>query len=229
MSVVLIVGASSGLGAACAFKFAHAGMTIVGAARRWERVATAISQLPAADPSHLAVPLDVQSCVQIETVCRDLVARELVPDIVLYTAGVNRFGPLAEIGADAWDEAYAVNVRGAYLLCRELAPNLRRGAKILLVGSTAALDPFEEGTAYCSSKAALHALAVVLRRELSQRDIGVTLVVPGSMNTEFWKTPRSDAASLLDSGSVADLILALTRMPPAAITTDVVIRPPQEL
>jgi short-subunit dehydrogenase len=86
--------------------------------------------------------------------------------ILVYCAGINQYGLLDEHNDDAWQQTFAVNAKGAFDICTVFVPHMREGSRIIIVGSTAGLQPFEGRTIYCASKAALHAFAIALRHEL---------------------------------------------------------------
>lgn len=223
--IALVIGASSGVGAACMRYLAQAGYSIIGAARRVERIRSQLVQLPRSEPSHEALTLDVTSRDDIYELVADLVDRNRVPETIVYCAGVNQYGLIHEFDKEAWNQAFAVNTKGAFDVCAVFLPHLCRGSSIIIVGSTAGLDPFEGGTIYCASKAALHAFAEALRRELRSQGIRVCLVIPGSINTEFWDVERPDAQDLLSAESVAQLITAAALTPEKTEISEIVVRP----
>ena len=223
--IALIIGASSGVGAACMKQLAQAGYSVIGAARRVDRVRTQLVRLPGEKDCHEALTLDVTSRDDIDELVGDLVARNRVPHTIVYCAGVNQYGLIQEFDKDAWNRTFGVNTRGAFDVCAAFVPHLYKGNSIIIVGSTAGLEPFEGGTIYCASKAALHAFAVALRREVRSQGIRVCLVMPGSINTEFWDVERPDAQDLLSAESVAQLITAAALTPDQTEISEIVVRP----
>jgi hypothetical protein len=226
--IALIIGASSGLGAACVTTFARAGFSVLGAARRVERIREVIDRLDIEVGTHEALRLDVRRRDEVGSLVAELVRVNRVPRVIVYCAGINKYGPLEEMDPEDWDDTFAVNARGAFYVCKEFATHLKSGSRIIIVGSTAGLDPFEEGAIYCASKAALHALAISLRKELNPRNIFVSLITPGSMNTEFWAAGRPDSGSLLSADAVSQLIAAVALTPEGNCVTDLTIRPAKE-
>lgn len=223
--IALVIGASSGVGAVCMRYLAQAGYCIIGAARRVENIKSQLLQLPQSDLSHEAFKLDVTSRDSIYELVDDLVSRYKVPNTIVYCAGVNQYGLIHKFDKNAWNQAFGVNTKGAFDVCAAFVPHLSKGNSIIIVGSTAGLDPFEGGTIYCASKAAVHAFAVALRRELRSQGIRVCLVMPGSINTEFWDTERPDAQDLLSAESVAQLITAAALTPEKTEISEIVVRP----
>jgi 3-hydroxy acid dehydrogenase/malonic semialdehyde reductase len=226
--VAMIVGASGGVGSACVSSLAQAGCTVIGAARRVQRIREQLSQLEKPEMPHEAFELDVTSRSHIEMLVAKLLSRSKMPSILVYCVGVSRFGLLGEQGDDAWQQTFAVNVRGAFDVCAAFVPHMREGNRIIIVGSTAGLQPFEGGTIYCASKAALHAFAIALRKELRPRKISVSLVIPGSIATEFWRGSRPDFDKLLTADLIGQLIAATAMAPTGSEISEIVVRPLQE-
>lgn len=228
-NIALVIGASSGVGSACLNSLSRAGCTVIGAARRVERIREQLSKLPKTEPSHEGLELDVTSVENIKALAEELFSRSMIPNILVYCAGINQHALLDEHGDGAWQQTFAVNAKGAFDICAVFIPRMREGSRIIIVGSTAGLQPFEGGTIYCASKAALHAFAIALRHELRPRNMTVSLVIPGSMSTEFWKQPRPDFDKLLSADIIGQLIATTAFAPSGSEISEIVIRPLQEL
>ncbi|HEX6370746.1 MAG TPA: SDR family oxidoreductase [Longimicrobium sp.] len=222
----VVVGASSGVGAACLPRLAAAGFRVVAAARRDGEAAARLAGLAGC---HAARRVDVTDPESVAALAAWLVAEGRVPRVLVYAVGVGCFAPLEEHDAATWDRVFRTNVRGAFEVLARLGPHLERGSRIVLVSSTAARAPFEGGAAYCASKAALDALARVARLELAPRGILVSVVAPGTIDTPFWPRPRADADVILTAGAVADAVCFLAAQPEHAIVTDLVLQPEKEL
>ena len=227
-NIALVIGASSGVGAACMEHLSQAGFSIIGAARRVERIRSQLNLFHETKLFHEAVKLDVSCREDIDRLATDLVSRAKVPNIIVYCAGTNKYGLIHEFDRNSWNNAFATNTKGAFDICAAFVPYLSKGSHIIIVGSTAGLHPFEGGTIYCASKAALHAFAVALRRELRPQGIKVCLVIPGSINTEFWDTKRSDAQDLLSANDVAQLITTAALISDKAEISEIIVQPLQE-
>lgn len=225
----LVVGASSGVGFACIKSLSQSGFSVMGAARRVDRIKTGIDSLQDNDAQHEAVYLDVKDETNIRNLTEDLQSRKMIPDVIIYCTGVRHYGLIDEIEKDSWFDVFAANVKGAFDLCASLVPLIKDGSKIIFVGSTAGLKPLEGGSVYCSSKAALHALALSLRDELRPRNISVSLIIPGTMNTEFWDTKRPDADDLMSPEFIAQLIATTANAPTKSEISEIVVRPITEI
>ncbi|SPT64007.1 MULTISPECIES: SDR family NAD(P)-dependent oxidoreductase [Actinomadura] len=185
--VALVTGASRGIGRSIALTMAESGWHVVATGRDREGLAATAAQIVAAGGHADVHTVDVSN----EASVRGLVAA-LADDGAHPVALVNNSGvggpsmPLWEIEPDAWDEAFAVNVRGVYLLCRAVLPlMIERGTgSVVNVGSVTAKNPLAHRTPYAASKAALIGLTRTLALDAGPHGIRVNLVSPGAVTGE---------------------------------------------
>lgn len=183
--IALVTGGAGGIGTATARHLIEAGARVVIADLD---VARARSVAEGFGNSAIPVQLDVTSELSwIEA--RDSVERVWGPcDILISNAGVAYAGTLDTISPDAWRWVYEVNVVGSLHAVRTFLPGMKQRnqkAHITLVSSVTALHALPEHGAYTSSKAALLNFASVLKRELDNTQIGVSVLCPGVVNTEI--------------------------------------------
>jgi len=169
--VVIVTGAASGLGAVYCRELAAAGCTVVGA------------DLAPVDDVDLAVELDVTHRASTEELARQVVERfgridALVNNAAVYSTIVKK--PFEEISDDEWDRVLAVNVKGAWLCARAVAPAMRRQGrgKIVNVSSTTVPTAPPGFAHYVASKAAIVGLTRALARELGVDGICVNTLTP---------------------------------------------------
>lgn len=224
--LALIVGASSGLGLACIKSFSEKGYNVIGVARRNNKIA---EYMELNSISGFSSKLDVRNIEDIEDLCKQFEKNKQWPNAIIYCAGINHYAALDSMSEDDWNNAFHTNVRGAFTLLRKLVPSISNGSRIVLVGSTAGLNPFEWGTIYCATKTALHGFASALREELRPRKISVTLFMPGSMPTDFWSKEREDKDELLPVDYAAELIVHAVEAPPQAEVSEIIVRPLTEI
>ena len=184
---VIVTGASSGIGEACALAFAREMRPLVLGARRsdrLEKVAAACREAGA--PKVLALPLDVRSAA---SVLRFAAAAEAeAPEVLINNAGAALGkAPLASITDQDLDGMLETNVTGLVRVSRAVLPGMiaRRRGHLVNLSSIAALQEYEGGSVYCASKAAVRSISRVLRLELLGTGIKVTEVAPGGAETEF--------------------------------------------
>lgn len=181
--VVIITGASEGIGAATARVFAAAGARLVLAARS----RAPLERLAATLPEALAVPTDVSDPAQ----CRALVAAARDHfgrvDLLINNAGVGLVGPTAELSTADLERVMAVNLFGPLWLMQAVVPQMRAQGRgqIINVSSVLAEQPLPYLGGYAASKAALERLSEALRMELRGAGVTVTVVRPGSTRTDF--------------------------------------------
>ncbi len=173
----LIIGASSGIGLACARHLAREGSAVVAAARDKARLAAAFPNLPA----EARVAVDI-------TVAADRVRLAgVVPMLegLVVSAGGNAPAPAAALTEERLTELTDVHLHAPLLLLAALlkAKKLRKGASVVWIGSVAALSGEPGNTAYTAAKAGLMATVRPLARELAPRGIRVNAVVPGLVDT----------------------------------------------
>jgi NAD(P)-dependent dehydrogenase (short-subunit alcohol dehydrogenase family) len=185
LRTVLVTGASSGIGAACAAQLARHGWRVLAGVRR-EGAAPAGTD---------EVLLDVTDEAQIKAVA------ERVDELqgLVNNAGIARAAPVEFVPLDALREQLEVNVVGQVAVTQALLPALRRArGRIVFVGSIAGKSALPFLSPYAASKHALEAIADSLRVELAPWDIGVTIVEPGSIKTPIWTRSAAWADELLE-------------------------------
>jgi short-subunit dehydrogenase len=182
MPVVLITGASSGIGAATARRLGRAGMVIVLAARRTDELAVVARDIEANGGAAVVAPTDVRKAGDIAALVDRAAAVNGRIDVLVNNAGVG--GAASILADDAMvDEMLDVNLRAPIRLMRAVVPFMKRqgAGAIVNIGSVAG----EVGIAgtYSATKFALRGLTDSVRRELAGSGIGVTLIEPGFIAT----------------------------------------------
>lgn len=186
---VLITGASSGIGEACAREFASNGHPLVLTARRRERLESLASELRQKHGVSVTVlQLDVTRREDIQALLNtqgDLLERI---DVGVVNAGLARgLDPLQDARAEDWESMIDTNLKGALWTTELLLPffKKRNSGHIVFMGSVAARWMYPRGNVYSATKAAIHALAESLRLDLLGSGIRVTTIAPGLVETEF--------------------------------------------
>jgi NAD(P)-dependent dehydrogenase (short-subunit alcohol dehydrogenase family) len=173
----LVTGGGSGLGAAIASHLAGAGARVVLAGRR----ATALEETAAwIGPAARAEVCDVTDPDSVEALAGRLGDEEI--SIVVNNAGVpGPVAPLVEIRPEEWDDVFAVNVRGTYLVCRAFLPAMlaRGDGDVVNVASVSGKRPLTRRTPYCASKTAVLGLTSTLAFETGPAGVRVNALSPG--------------------------------------------------
>lgn len=179
---VLITGASSGIGLACASRLAALGYRVLAGVRS----AVASEAVRAVAPGITPVILDVCQPSSILDAVGVLGGEPLVG--LINNAGVAAMGPLELVPVNAWRFQFEVNVIGLVSVTQACLPQLRRGrGRIVNIGSVAGRSALPGSGAYDSSKFALEGLTDALRMELRQFGISVSLIEPGAIATGIWQ------------------------------------------
>jgi NAD(P)-dependent dehydrogenase (short-subunit alcohol dehydrogenase family)/pimeloyl-ACP methyl ester carboxylesterase len=190
--LVLVTGAGSGIGRATAFAFAEAGARVIAVDRDAEsasRTAELSRALGAADA--WAETVDVSDEQAMEKLAAKILAERGVVDVLVNNAGIGMSGSFLETTPEDWRKVLDVNLWGVIHGCRLFGRQMAdrgQGGHIVNTASAAAFQPSKSLPAYSASKAAVLMLSECLRAELAGRDIGVTAVCPGLVNTNITST-----------------------------------------
>ena len=184
--VVLVTGASSGIGAAVAREFARQGADLVLAARRLPRLVDLAAEVRATGRRALAVSCDVTEDGAVEEAVRQALEAFGRLDVAVANAGFGVVGPFERLTLDDYRRQFETNVFGVLRTTSAALPALRQSqGTLVIVGSVSAHVPTAGASAYAMSKAAVHAFAGSLRGEVLAAGVGVVLVSPGFVESEI--------------------------------------------
>ena len=190
----VITGAGSGLGAAMTDAFAAEGMRIVALDINREAAESVAQRLEAAGSEALGRSVDVADRAALDAVAADVAERFGSCNVVAANVGVMQFGPLENITAEDWQWLLSVNVVGTANTVNAFLPLLRAAdgpRHVVLTASMAALVPSPRQGAYITTKFAVMGYGDVLRQELADDGIGVTVVFPSGMMTTHLESSRA--------------------------------------
>lgn len=193
--VICIVGASSGIGRATAIQCAQAGMRVVVAARRLDRLEELVSELNGAGRQALAVQCDIANEADSQSLIDQCVDRFGRVDAVLANAGYGHEGSIVDLSDQALRQIFEVNFFGTVRVTRAAVATFRKQGQGHLLITSSCLSRFTLPyfSAYSATKAAQTHLARALRLELEHEGIEVSVVHPITTRTEFFDT-ASDVA-----------------------------------
>jgi 3-hydroxy acid dehydrogenase / malonic semialdehyde reductase len=187
--IVLVTGASSGIGQACARAFAGLGARLIIAARRADRLRLLATELKRAHHADiLRLTVDVRDQRQVMKSLAGLPKGWLDIDILVNNAGLSRgLEKLHEGRLRDWDEMIDTNIKGLLYVTRAVLPGMvaRNRGHIVNIGSIAGHEVYPAGNVYCATKHAVRALNKAMRIDVFGTDIRVTGIDPGMVETEF--------------------------------------------
>jgi NADP-dependent 3-hydroxy acid dehydrogenase YdfG len=233
--IVLITGASSGIGAATATAFARNGARLILAARRLDRLQRLAADLRV---DAQLVQLDVRDRAAVHDAIAAIPDEFAAIDVLVNNAGLSRgLEPFHEAAEDDWEEMLDTNVKGLLFVSRAVLPDMvKRGrGHIVNVGSVAGHETYPGGNVYCASKAAVRTLNKALRLDLLGTGVRVSSVDPGLVPTEFSEVrfhgDRERAAKTyentrpLSASDVAEAIVWCVSRPPWVNVEDMILMP----
>ena len=229
--VAVVTGAGRGIGAAIASRLAALGATAVLCGRTQSSLdATARSILDAGGKVEV-IPCDVTVLHQLEYTAARVDTTYGRLDILVNNAGVARFSePLHNLLPEDWDRILNTNLRGVYFAIRAFAPLMIRayGGHIINISSLAGKNPLRDGAAYAASKWGLNGLTYSVAEELRNHNIRVSVVCPGSVETELGPHTGKDPSKMLQPDDVAHAVAALVTQAPRSFMSEILLRPTQK-
>ncbi|WP_333609809.1 SDR family oxidoreductase [Pantoea piersonii] len=195
--VILITGASSGIGAGIARELATSGAILLLGARRVDRLQALAAELEQQGAEVAVAALDVTSRVSVQQFAEVALQKWGQIDVMINNAGVMPLSPLASLKVDEWDQMIDVNIKGVlYGIAAVLPPMLAREAgHIINIASIGALSVSPTAAVYCATKFAVRAISDGLRQENTQ--LRVTCIHPGVVESELATTITDPAAAAL--------------------------------
>jgi NADP-dependent 3-hydroxy acid dehydrogenase YdfG len=199
-TVALVTGASSGIGAATATRLAADGAAVAILARRRDRLDEVASTIEAAGGKVLVLETDVTDQTQAQSAIEQTVAELGRLDVVVNNAGIMLLGPALDTPVEEWERMVALNVLGALYVTHAALPHLVRAADdsprgvadIVNVSSTAGRVARPGAGVYSLTKFGIAAFSESLRQELITRRVRVSVVEPGTVDTELVSHLRDD-------------------------------------
>jgi NADP-dependent 3-hydroxy acid dehydrogenase YdfG len=237
--VAIITGASSGIGRATALALAERGLRLSLLARSAEKlaqVAEEARQRGASEVSHCVC--DVRDEAAVNQAVAGTLERYGQIDILINSAGLSLNGEVDGYALDDWRTVLDTNLTGTFLTCRAVLPAMKRqgGGQIINISSGAGRNGIKQMAAYCAAKFGVIGFTEALGLEVRNYNIRVSVLLPGSVATDFSRVARraaehGGAAAVHEIGyamtaeEVASVIAAMLEQPPQAWLSEVVLRP----
>ncbi len=226
----VVSGATEGIGRAIAEQLGRRGARLALCARTGPKVAAIVEHLTAAGITAVGQPCDVADEAAVGRFA-EYVREALGPvDVLVNNAGLAHGGPVVETTAAAFDETFAVNVRGTFLMTRAFLPDMlaRGSGHVVNIASLAGRNPVPNAAAYSAAKHAVLGFSKSLFAEVRRQGIRVTAICPGSVVTPFFE--KSGMAlehpdRKLRPEDVADTVIAALQLPDRALVSELDVRP----
>lgn len=233
--VVVITGASSGIGEATARLLADQGAHVVAGARRIGRLEALAADIRTAGGSIAYQQLDVTELVQMQRIIGLAYEQFGRVDVVINNAGVMPLSPLEALKIEEWNRMIDVNIRGVLHGIAAALPNMKEqgSGHFINLASIAAYEVSPSASVYCATKSAVRAISEGLRQEAGQH-IRVTLVSPGVTESEIAETITDEGARelmktyrrvKLPVSAIARGIAYAIEQPPGVDVNELIIRP----
>lgn len=237
--VVLITGASAGIGRSCAVAFAREGARLILAARRLQKLEDLAAELDLRLGENIFfLDFDVRDQPAVERGVKDLPVAWSAIDILVNNAGLSRgLDKLYEGKLEDWEEMIDANIKGLLYVSRAVIPGMveRGRGHVINIGSIAGREVYPGGNVYCATKFAVDALSKGMRLDLSGTGLRVSQVSPGMVETEFSLVRfRGDSERAekvykgftpLSPNDIADAVVYCATRPPHVNVSDMLVMP----
>lgn len=235
--IVVITGASSGIGEATAKKFAKNGDNLILLARRIEKLENLKKEILSENDVNILIDkLDVRNKEDVFNFFNNLKEEWKNIDILVNNAGLALgLSPIYEGNIEDWEIMVQTNIMGLLYVSRAILPEMvkRKKGHVINLGSIAGREVYENGNVYCATKHAVHAISEAMRIDLLPYNIKVSNVAPGTVNTEFstvrFKGDKQRAEQVyvgynsLMAEDIADAIMYVSNLPKNVNVNDILV------
>jgi NAD(P)-dependent dehydrogenase (short-subunit alcohol dehydrogenase family) len=225
----VVTGGGRGIGGAIAKRLASLGAQVVLCGRTLAPLERTRDQITEEGGKAAAFTVDVAAWASVS----DLAARVKREfgnlDILVNNAGVGSFStPLHQLEPEEWDRVINTNLRGVFYMIRAFVPLLNSGAHIVNISSLAGKNALPNGAVYAASKWGLNGLSYSVAEELRGQGIRVSVVCPGSVDTELSPHAGKAKSKMLQPDDVAHAVAAIVTQQPQSFMSEVLLRPTQK-
>ncbi|MEO5654195.1 MAG: SDR family NAD(P)-dependent oxidoreductase [Marmoricola sp.] len=245
-TVVLVTGASSGIGQAAAVSLAARGAAVALVARRTDRLEELAASIRDQGGTALTITADVTERAQAESAVATTVEELGRLDTVVNNAGVMLLGPILEAPVEEWEKMVALNVNGLLYVAHASLPHLleaaesgpRRVADLVNISSVAGRVARNGSGVYNATKHAVGAFSESLRQEVTRRHVRVSLVEPGAVDTELASHNRPEVQETmkqrfadmerLEAVDIAEAIEFVVTRPRRVAVNELLVRPTEQ-
>jgi 3-oxoacyl-[acyl-carrier protein] reductase len=227
----VVTGAGTGIGASVAAKLAKLGASIVLAGRTRSSLEGVAKEITASGGSAEIFVCDVTDLDSVNALGKFVQKKFGILEVLVNNAGVRgTAGPLHELPPASWDAVMNTNLRGVFYCIRALAPLMiqAKSGHIINISSLAGKNALPEGAAYSASKWALNGLSYSVAEELRGFNIRVSVICPGSVDTNFSPHTGKAADKMLQPEDVAHAVEMVVTQAPQSFVSEILLRPAQK-
>ncbi len=226
--VAVVTGGGHGIGAGIARRLAQLGATAVICGRNRASLDQAATSIRNDGGRCEPIECDVTNLRSVESLATHVRERLRRVDILVNNAGVGSFStPLHELPPEQWDRVMNTNLRGAYYCIRAFAPMMIQASfgHIVNISSIASKNPLPKGAVYAASKWGLNGLSYSVAEELRAHNIRVSVVCPGSTQSDLSPHAGKDSGKMLKPEDIAHVVETIVTQSPQSFVSEVIIRP----
>jgi NADP-dependent 3-hydroxy acid dehydrogenase YdfG len=235
--VVVITGASSGIGESTAKLLARQGAKVVLGARRTDRINAIVHEISSEGGEAIGFAVDVTKRAEVEALVQRAIDGFGRLDVIVNNAGIMPIAPMQDLKVEEWDRQIDVNIKGVLYGVAAALPHMQKqkSGHIINIASVIGIKAFAPGgTVYGATKAAVRMLTEGLRMELHSQNIRCTIISPGAVATELPESSSEEATRqnlrefykmAIPANSIANAITYAIEQPNEVEIDEVVIRP----
>ena len=223
----VVTGASRGIGRAIALRLGRMGASVAICARKHADIEHTAASFREEGIRALPIVADVTLAGDVERLIERTSAEFGEIDVLVNNAGIGLFGSFYERSESDWDTVLDTNLKAVFLTSRAVAARMIRSGSghIINISSLASKSAFSGGALYCASKWGLMGLTACMAEDLRAQGVRVSVICPGSVNTEFSPHSGRTSATLLQPEDVAHAVATLLTQSPQSFISEIDLRP----
>ena len=223
----VVTGASRGIGRAIALRLGRMGASVAICARKRADIEQTAASFREEGIRALPIVADVTLAGDVERLIERTSTEFGEIEVLVNNAGIGLFGSFYERSESDWDAVLNTNLKAVFLASRAVAARMIRSGSghIINISSLASKSAFSGGALYCASKWGLRGLTACMAEDLRAHGVRVSVICPGSVNTEFSPHSGRTSATLLQPEDVAHAVVTLLTQSPGSFISEIDLRP----
>lgn len=226
--IIVITGASRGIGKACALKLANPESILILIARDKDSLTSTAEECKNLGSTTKILSLDLSNTEEIKTNINNVINEYGKVDVLINNAGIWDEQPFEKGNMNKWDNALDVNLKTPIHLSRYCLEGMSKGGAIIFIGSTASKKSYAGGTNYCAAKFGLLGFANSLFEDIREKGIKVSTILPGLVNTSMHEgDAKLDPTKMIQSEDVAKTVEFILSLPANVCPLEITLQPQQ--